>query len=129
MPRPEDSAREVIDDQLRAAGWLVQDRARLNLGAGRGVAVREFATASGPADYLLFVDRQAVGVVEAKKAGVTLTGVEEQSGRYRLGLPPGVRAAREPLPFAYETTGVETHFTSHLDPDAAQPGRLQLPPA
>ena len=116
MPRPEDSAREVIDDQLRAAGWLVQDRARLNLGAGRGVAVREFATASGPADYLLFVDRQAVGVVEAKKAGVTLTGVEEQSGRYRLGLPPGVRAAREPLPFAYETTGVETHFTSHLDP-------------
>jgi type I restriction enzyme R subunit len=114
---PEQRARQQIDALLTAAGWDVQDRQQLNLGACRGVAVREFGTAAGPADYLLFVDRQAVGVVEAKKAGDTLTGVEEQSAKYRVGLPPGVPAARTPLPFSYETTGVETRFTSLLDPE------------
>ena len=115
--KPEEQARETIDDLLAQAGWCVQDRARLNLGAGRGVAIREFQTTNGPADYLLFVDRQAVGTIEAKKVGTTLTGVEEQSAKYRLGLPAGVRAARDPLPFTYETTGVETRFTSFLDPE------------
>lgn len=116
MPRPEETARDVIDEQLNACGWVVQDIAQVNLGAGRGVAIREFQTASGPADYGLFVDRVMVGVVEAKKAGVTLTGVEEQSARYSVGLPSWVRVAGDPLPFAYETTGVETRFTSRLDP-------------
>ncbi len=71
----------------------------------------------GAADYLLFVDREAVGSVEAKKLGHTLIGVEEQSAKYGAGLPAGVRANRTPLPFAYETTGVETRFTCLLDPE------------
>jgi type I restriction enzyme R subunit len=68
------------------------------------------------ADYLLFVDRKAVGTVEAKPEGHTLTGVEEQSGKYGKGLLDIYPKWREPLPFAYESTGVETQFTNQLDP-------------
>ena len=74
MPTPEEQARETIDASLEAAGWRVQDRAALNLDAARGVAVREFSLKTGYADYLLFADRKAVGVVEAKPAGTTLSG-------------------------------------------------------
>ncbi|MDP9375552.1 MAG: restriction endonuclease subunit R, partial [Chloroflexota bacterium] len=114
---PEQRARQIIDSLLEQAGWAVQDRGALNLRTGRGVAVREFAMRDGAADYLLFVDRRAVGTVEAKKVGYPLIGVEEQSAKYSAGLPEGVPAARTPLPFAYETTGVETRFTSLLDPE------------
>ncbi len=63
MTRPEEQAREIIDQRLHAAGWVVQDLARLNPSAARGVAVREFPTDSGPADYVLLVDRVPVGVI------------------------------------------------------------------
>ena len=116
MLTPEQLARQQVDTLLEQAGWVVQDRQSFNLGAARGVAVREFVTDAGPADYLLFVDRKAVGVVEAKKAGTTLTGVETQSTKYRTGLPPQLPTARIPLPFAYETTGIETRFTSMPGP-------------
>ena len=84
---PEDRARKTIDDLLTAAGWAVQDRAAMDLGAARGVAVREFPLKTGFADYLLFVDRKAIGAVEAKKEGTPLTGVEPQSAKYGEGLP------------------------------------------
>lgn len=69
--QPEQQAREAIDNMLRAAGWDVQDRQELNLRAAQGVAVREFVMAKGHgrADYLLFIDRKAVGALEAKKVG------------------------------------------------------------
>jgi len=119
MALPEQVARERIDASLGQAGWLVQDHAQLNIHAGRGVAVREFPLAAGhgEADYLLYVDAQAVGVVEAKKAGDTLTGVEPQSARYSEGLPAHLPAPIRPLPFLYESTGTETRFTNGLDPD------------
>jgi len=66
---PEAQARQDIDRKLTASGWLVQDRADLNLGAGPGVAVREFQTPVGPADYVLFLDGKVAGIIEAKKAG------------------------------------------------------------
>lgn len=109
-----------IDRQLAAAGWVVLDYRRLNLGAGRGVAVREFVMRDGyTADYLLFADRQAVGVIEAKKEGQPLTGVEWQTAKYAERLPEGVSALVVPLPFLFESTGVETRFTNTLEPDAA----------
>jgi type I restriction enzyme R subunit len=115
--RPEDRARETIDRQLAAAGWLVQDSKAMNLYAGRGVAVREYPLTWGSADYLLFVDRQAVGVIEAKKEGVTLTGVELQAEKYSAGVPVGIPVAMKPLPFLYQSTGVESRFTNRLDPE------------
>ncbi|MBA3434430.1 MAG: DEAD/DEAH box helicase family protein, partial [Actinobacteria bacterium] len=107
---------------LAAAGWVVQDAARVNLAAGRGVAVREFVLEAphGRADYLLFLDGRAVGIVEAKKEGQTLTGVEWQSAKYVDGLPEHLEPAIEGgLPFVYESTGAETRFTNGLDPDPA----------
>lgn len=114
---PEARAREVIDGQLKACGWAVQDYKKINLGASPGVAVREFKMADGheAADYVLFVDRRAVGIIEAKQVGTTLTGVEWQSAKYRAGLPRGISALAIPLPFAYESTGSETRFTNGFD--------------
>ncbi|MBA2633137.1 MAG: hypothetical protein H0U86_09090 [Chloroflexi bacterium] len=85
--QPEARAREKIDRQLTDAGWIVQDRAAANLGAGPGVAVRELPLKGGPVDYLLYLDGAAAGAVEAKKEGWTLSGVEAQSKRYSEGPP------------------------------------------
>jgi type I restriction enzyme R subunit len=115
-PTPESLARENIDAQLAACGWVIQDRAQLNLHAGRGVAVREFPLTTGFADYLLFVDRKAVGVVEAKAEGSTLSHVADQAARYSVGLPENIPHVTLPLPFLYESTGVETFFRDERDP-------------
>src|SRR3990170_3511285 len=81
--KPEEEARKKIDALLEAGGWLVQNFEDLDLGAGVGVAVREFPLkGAGFADYMLFVDRHAVGVVEAKPVGTTLSGVSEQTEKY-----------------------------------------------
>jgi len=116
---PEQEARTEIDRLLAAAGWAVQDFKSADIHAARGVALREFQLKEGygEADYLLYVDAKAAGVIEAKKAGATLTGVEPQSGRYSKGLPESLPAWQRPLPFLYESTGLETHFTNGLDPD------------
>lgn len=113
----------MIDAQLEAAGWLVQDGKALNLFAGQGIAVREAIMASGHgrADYLLYVDRRVVGVIEAKSVGTTLSGVEWQSAMYATGLPEQHRKratlVEDRLPFVFEASGTETHFTNGLDPD------------
>jgi hypothetical protein len=83
------------------------------------VAIREFPLNSGFgfADYLLYVNGKACGVILAKKQGATLTGVELQSGRYARGLPTNLPARSRPLPFVWESSGIETHFTNGLDPE------------
>lgn len=119
-PGPEELARRIIDQLLTQSGWTVQDCKALNLSAAPGIAVREFPLKSGFADYLLYADQRAIGVVEAKPAGHTLTGVETQSAKYLSGLPrdlPSWSAPGKPLPFAYESTGDVTQFTSALDPE------------
>ena len=110
--------REAAADRHRA----VQDAARANLSQARGVAVREFVMKPphGRADYLLFLDGRAAGVIEAKKEGETLTGVEWQSAKYVDGLPDELEPAVEGgLTFVYESTGTETRFRNRLDPDPA----------
>ncbi len=115
---PEEVARDRIDDRLRAAGWHVQDRDAIDFSAGSGIAVREYPTDTGPADYVLFCERQAVGVVEAKPDawGERITTVEEQSERYANAELKWVSNA-EPLPFLYESTGQITRFTNGRDPN------------
>ncbi|MEQ1795333.1 MAG: type I restriction-modification enzyme R subunit C-terminal domain-containing protein [Nitrospira sp.] len=118
MPTPEDKAREQIDQALEQAGWKVQDYKSANVHAGRGVVLRNFPLVSGHgfADYLLYVDGKAAGIIEAKKEGVTLIGVEVQAEKYSKGLPSDLPAHIRPLPFLYQSTGVETRFTNGLDP-------------
>ncbi len=116
---PEQRARQTIDAGLRGAGWLIQDRAEANLHAARGVAIREFKLEKGYgfADYLLFVDGKAVGVLEAKKAGEPLRTHERQATDYSDGLPATLTAPIKPLPFLYLSNGTETLFVNLLDPD------------
>lgn len=118
MLSPEDRAREIIDRMLTEAGWEVENAENVNISGCRGVAIRNFTLKQGHgfADYLLYVDGRAAGIIEAKKEGATLTGVEIQSDRYTKGLPDGLPAWSNPLPFAYESTGTETRFTNGLDP-------------
>jgi len=117
MTKPEEKARGEIDRRLQAAGWKVQNLQQFDPSAGLGIAVREFPLATGEADYLLFVDRKAVGVIEAKPAGTTLSGVADQSAKYAAGLPPKIPHVAEPLPLAYESTGIETTFRDLRDPE------------
>lgn len=113
---PEQIARDKIDSMLLASGWIIQDKKKINLMAGVGVAIREYPTDIGPADYVLFVERKAVGIIEAKREeeGVRLTTVEDQSSKYanaRLRL-----LENAPLPFVFESTGEVTRFTDYRDP-------------
>lgn len=114
---PEQIARDQIDERLRSSGWYVQDKDVLDFSVGLGVAVREYQTDIGPADYVLFADRQAVGVVEAKPDnwGVRLISVEEQSEGYANAKLKWVTNS-EPLPFLYESTAQVTRFTNARDP-------------
>ena len=114
---PEQNARVLIDRQLAQCGWNVQHQKGMNIYAGLGVAIREFPLKTGFADYMLYVDGKAIGVIEAKPEGHTLVGVETQSAKYTSGLPDILPHYRIPLPFAYESTGVITQFTNGLDPD------------
>lgn len=115
---PEQKARDQIDAQLRASGWSVQDKGLFNPNAGEGQAVREYTTDSGPADYVLFVDRNAVGVIEAKKEtlGHNITTAEDQTKDYSEAKLKWVQNTGVPLPFLYEATGVLTRFTDQRDP-------------
>jgi type I restriction enzyme R subunit len=118
LSTPEQQARETIDAQLSAAGWTVQSISDLNLSASRGVAVREMQSHGGPADYILFVDGKALGIVEAKKEGTTLSSVADQSERYTNAHKWIPQRWADPLPFTYESTGIETNFRDQRDPDS-----------
>lgn len=102
---PEQQARDRIDAQLRAAGWAVQKKIDFSVGAGQ--AVREWTTDVGPADYVLFVDKKAVGVIEAKREseGQHLTVHENQTEGYAAAKLKWVNN-QAPLPFLYEATGI-----------------------
>jgi len=113
--KPEDKAREVIDEMLEKAGWHVCDIHDANISSHRGVVIRNFPlkTGHGFADYIFYIDGKAAGVIEAKKVGSTLTGVEMQSNKYKHGIPDTLPDWGRPLPFAYESTGEETQYKDH----------------
>lgn len=117
---PEQRARDEIDAKLEAAGWAVQSISELDLSASRGVAVREFPTDTGPMDYLLTVDGEPCGVIEAKKEteGQHLAIVAEQTRDYSVASLKtfGQRDIR----FIYESTGKVTLFRDMHDPKPRQ---------
>lgn len=112
---PEQQARDSIDEKLKQAGWLIQDYREINLGVSLGVAVREHPTDTGPADYLLYVNRQPVGVIEAKKDQSILTAHEAQTARY-ANSKLKFSKIDNPLVFLFEATGLMIHFTDLRDP-------------
>src|SRR5688572_18912642 len=113
--KPEDKAREQIDLRLEQAGWIIQDVKQLNLRAAIGIAIREYPTDTGPADYVLFVNGEACSVIEAKADSTILTFVELQTERYAQSILKW-RLKKEPLAFLFESTGKIIRFTDSRDP-------------
>ncbi|MEO5948218.1 MAG: DEAD/DEAH box helicase family protein, partial [Chitinophagaceae bacterium] len=113
---PEQIARDVIDSELIRSGWVIQSKNSINLKAATGVAIREYQTDIGPADYVLFVDGKPVGIIEAKRAeeGVHLTMHEEQTEGYATSKLKYLD--NQLLFFGYESTGDVTRFTDFRDP-------------
>jgi len=113
---PEQIARDNIDRQLRDAGWSIQSKDEINLFESLGVAVKEYSTDIGPADYVLFVDTDPVGIIEAKREdiGYNISVVEEQSSGYANAKLKHLQ--NDELRFRYEATGIITRFTDILDP-------------
>src|SRR5450432_2390160 len=113
---PEQIARDHIDKQLIACGWVIQPKTHINLNAAIGVAVREYQTDIGPADYILFVDKKPVGIIEAKREeeGHRLSTHEDQTEGYATAKLKYVN--NQKLFFGYESTGELTHFTDFRDP-------------
>ncbi len=113
---PEQLARDEIDRQLLACGRIVQNKNAVNLAAGTGVAIRKYGTDVGPADYILFIYKKPVGVIEAKREeeGIHLTMHEDQTEGYAKAKL--LLIDNEPLVFAYESTGEVTRFTDYRDP-------------
>ena len=116
---PEQIARDRIDEMLRLAGWTVQSKDKINFNSANGIAVREYTTSVGPADYVLFVNQKPIGIIEAKKEdeGHRLTVAEEQSKGYAKAQLKFFKSA-EAIPFVYESTGTITRFTDYRDPHA-----------
>lgn len=113
---PEQIVRDNIDKQLLECGWIIQDKNKINLTEALGIAIREYPTAIGPADYVLFVNKIPVGIIEAKREeeGVRLSMVENQSQAYATAKLKHLN--NDPLPFVYESTGIVTLFTDSRDP-------------
>ena len=113
---PERIARDNIDKQLTACGWVIQSIKQINLNASAGVAVKEYLTDVGPADYVLFVDGKPCGVIEAKREeeGHRMTVHEGQGEDYANAKLKHLK--NEPLPFVYISTGEVTRFTDFTDP-------------
>lgn len=114
----EPATRQIIDEQLRAAGWEV-DSQELTYGNGvrpaksRNMAIAEWPTANGPADYVLFIGLEVVAVVEAKKQARDVSGSVEQAKRYSRGYvgksneapPNGGPWGDYRIPFLFATNG------------------------
>lgn len=113
---PEQIARDNIDKQLTACGWIIQSIKKVNLNSGVGVAVKEYLTDVGPADYVLFVEGKPCGVIEAKREeeGHRMTLHETQVEDYAKAKLKHLK--NEPLPFVYISTGEITRFTDYNDP-------------
>ncbi|MBK6618017.1 MAG: DEAD/DEAH box helicase family protein [Nitrosomonas sp.] len=114
---PEQKVRDNIDALLRQAGWVIQSAKKIDLNAGLGQAVREYQTDIGPADYVLFVAKKAIGVIEAKRVeeGQRLTAHEAQTEDYAAATFKWIKN-KEPLSFLYQSTGIITRFTDARDP-------------
>ncbi|ACA32131.1 type I restriction endonuclease subunit R [Histophilus somni] len=113
---PEQQTKDIIDEKLIQAGWLIQTVKAYNPNAGLGIAVREYPTGTGPVDYLLFVDREPVAIIEAKQENFAykLNTIEEQSARYAKSELKNI--AQADIAFLYESTGTITRFTNCNDP-------------
>ena len=116
----EAETRLLIDDQLRLAGWTVDsENLRYAKGSrpqkGKNLAIAEWPTATGPADYVLFVGLVPMAAVEAKRKNVNVSAALIQAKRYSRGFqssdetrPHAQKWGKEQdyrLPFVFSSNG------------------------
>lgn len=124
---PERKARQTIDRMLEESGWQIQNYAERETDVSLGVAVREYPLQDDQsADYLLFINAVAVGIVEAKPKGTTVSGPMQQAERYHASLPDTL-STLQGCPFLYASTGIETYFRDKRDPDSRSPTSIYIP--
>ena len=116
---PEEKARVKIDQMFEDAGWQVVDRDSYSPTI-TAAAIREgLLEGNHEADYFLFINGKAIGVLEAKREeiDVTSTKVCEQTEMYVRGVPECYQAWQRPLPFGYQSNGEKTYFRDFRDKD------------
>jgi len=113
---PEQIARDKIDTMFLASGWIVQPKDKINLNEGLGIAVTEYQTEVGPADYVLFVDKKPLGIIEAKRIEEAVHFSEHETQSKGYASAKHKYLDNEKLPFVYESTGEVTRFTNFRDP-------------
>jgi type I restriction enzyme R subunit len=117
--QPEQKARKHIDKMLESAGWTVQNRDEIDFSKSQGVAIREYPTENGPADYVLFIDGpNPVAIIEAKRKekGQNLSVVQEQAEKYAASQLKHVN--NQQIPFIYISNGIITRFTDKREKSA-----------
>ena len=117
---PEQKARKVIDKLFSNAGWQVLDRDHYapNISA---VALEEgLLNGNLEADYLLFLNGKAVGVLEAKKESVDVYAdwVKAQAENYVKKVPPTYQTIAKPLPLIYLSNGKTVLFKNGNIPES-----------
>ena len=106
----ESETREIIDFQLNLAGWTA-DTKKLNYKNGtrpvenKFIAIAEWPTSSGPADYVLFYGLKPIATIEAKRINKDVAGKLDQAIRYATDFNFDIGDKDSKIPFVFSTNG------------------------
>jgi len=117
MKRSKMEAATAIEVWLRAAGWAIQDADDLKIPKSGGMAARALPLTRdyGRIDFLLYVEGKAAGFIEIDTESHVLPGVDPFAEKYRRGLPIILPVHTRPLPFLYQSNGVQIRFMNLFD--------------
>ena len=116
---PEEKARIKIDQWFADAGWEVINRDEYEP-TSTAVAIREGLLKDNlEADYFLFINGKAVGVLEAKREETDAFSsiVCEQAALYAKSVPNIYQTYQKPLPFIFTSNGKELYFCDFREQD------------
>lgn len=128
--KPEEQARVLIDEKLADAGWAVVSRSEYSEAINAQAVTEALTKGNNEADYMLFLDGRAIGVLEAKKKATTLGNVvAEQTAKYSAGALPWYQTWTNPLPFLFMSNGEKLLFRNALQKDSEyEPIKKMLTP-
>ncbi len=124
---PEEKARLDIDRRLQDAGWEVVDRKHYSPALSAVAITEGILKGKLEADYLLFIEGKAIGVIEAKRADIELSEiVAQQAENYAHKLLKWYQYWQKPLPFVYVSNGKEILFRDIRDEKSSYQPLLQM---
>ena len=115
---PEEKARQNIDRLFSDAGWSVVDRLHYNPRLSAAAIKEGLLCGNLEADYLLFIEGKAVGVLEAKRedTDVSSLAVIKQAENYTYKVPDWYQTWAKPLPLIYLSNGKTVFFRNSNNP-------------